>query len=125
MRVRQYLGMISFGLMVATANAQLPSRMIIVVSTPDDPLATQQHAALNSEAAALRERDVLVRDITPEAVRCEEPGLAVASDTSFEVLLVGRDGGVKLRSKKPVAVSEIMALIDTMPMRQAEMKQKL
>jgi hypothetical protein len=47
----------------------------------------------------------------------------VASD-SFAVILVGKDGGVKLRSEEPVAAARIFDLIDGMPMRQAEMRHK-
>ena len=52
----------------------------------------------------------------------QRSGLGVVAHTAFELLLVGRDGGVKLRRDAPVAASEITALIDTMPMRQAEMR---
>lgn len=64
----------------------------------------------------------MVQDITPEAARHERPELDVASDASFGVLLIGKDGHVKLRRGTPVAASEITALIDTMPMRQDEMR---
>jgi hypothetical protein len=47
----------------------------------------------------------------------------VATD-SFAVILVGKDGGVKLRSEEPVAVARIFDVIDAMPMRQAEMRRK-
>lgn len=110
------------GLMTATAAAQPLHRLVIVVAQPGDPRAVRQHAALALEAAALRLRDVLVRDTTPEAARRERPDLGVGSQVAFEVLLVGKDGTVKLRSDKPVAASEINALIDTMPMRQEEMR---
>ena len=101
---------------------KLEHRLVVVVERADDPRTTQQHAALEHAAAALRERDVLVQDIAPEAAQHERPELGVDAQTSFEVLLVGKDGGVKLRSSKPVAVSEIITLIDTMPMRQNEMR---
>lgn len=42
-----------------------------------------------------------------------------ASD--FAVVLVGKDGGEKLRSEQPIALSEVFAVIDAMPMRQREM----
>jgi hypothetical protein len=40
----------------------------------------------------------------------------------FAVLLVGKDGGVKLSSERPVLTENLSALIDTMPMRRREMK---
>jgi len=37
------------------------------------------------------------------------------------VLLIGKDGGVKMRSTDPVSRSKIFTLIDSMPMRMQEM----
>lgn len=116
------VGVMALGMMATMAAAQSPHRLVVVVGRPNDLRATQQHAALEHDAAALRERDVKVQAITPEAARRERPELGVGSQTAFEVLLVGKDGGVKLRRDKPVAVSELTALIDTMPMRQNEMR---
>ncbi len=112
--------MMALGLMTA-ATAPSPHRLVVVVGQPSDPRAMQQHASLEQDAAALRERDVVVQDITPEAAR-QRPELGVRPGVGFEVLLVGKDGGVKLRRDTPVAASEITALIDTMPMRQEEIK---
>ncbi len=114
--------LIALGLMATTAATRSPHRLVVVVGRPNDPRATRQHVALEHDAAALRERDVVVQDITPEAARHERPELGVNSEAAFEVLLVGRDGEVKLRRETLVAASEIIALIDTMPMRQNEMR---
>jgi hypothetical protein len=43
---------------------------------------------------------------------------------TFTTLLIGKDGGVKLRSQGPVELEEIFSLIDAMPMRQREMRDK-
>ena len=42
----------------------------------------------------------------------------------FTVLLIGKDGGLKLRREGGVELDEIFSLIDTMPMRQREMREK-
>ena len=112
----------ALGLMATTAAAPSPHRLVVVVAQASDPLATQQRAALARDAAALRERDVVVQAITPEAARRDRPELGVEPQTTFELLLVGKDGGVKLRRDRPIAGSEITALIDTMPMRQSEIR---
>lgn len=39
----------------------------------------------------------------------------------FCVVLVGKDGGVKLREAAPVEADRVFALVDSMPMRQREM----
>jgi hypothetical protein len=42
----------------------------------------------------------------------------------FEVILIGKDGTVKLRNSEQVPVSDLFGLIDAMPMRQDEMRQR-
>ena len=42
----------------------------------------------------------------------------------FVLILIGKDGTVKLRSAVPVSVHEIFILIDAMPMRQQEILRK-
>jgi hypothetical protein len=42
----------------------------------------------------------------------------------FQVLLIGKDGGVKLRSSEPVSMKDLFGLIDSMPMRRQEMDSK-
>lgn len=42
----------------------------------------------------------------------------------FEVVLVGKDGGVKARTSDPDALEDFLALIDTMPMRRAELRSR-
>ncbi len=38
------------------------------------------------------------------------------------LLLIGKDGGLKMKDKMPVATSKVYQLIDSMPMRRREMK---
>lgn len=103
------------------AAAAPPPRMVFVVAQPGDPRALRQRTLLRQDAAALHERDVVVEALTP-AEAAARPALDVDPHLAFAVLLVGRDGNVKLRRDTPVAAREITALIDTMPMRQAEMR---
>ena len=42
------------------------------------------------------------------------------STSEFRLILIGKDGGIKLNSRK-ISLEEIFSLIDTMPMRQEEM----
>lgn len=46
--------------------------------------------------------------------------LGVANDT-FQVSLIGKDGGEKRRSHSPITFEALMKQIDSMPMRQQEM----
>lgn len=43
---------------------------------------------------------------------------------NFVLILVGKDGGVKLRKEEYTLMSDIFDLIDSMPMRKQEMKKK-
>ena len=42
----------------------------------------------------------------------------------FTLILVGKDGGVKLKRENYVSLATVFDLIDSMPMRQIEMRQK-
>ena len=46
-----------------------------------------------------------------------------ASDQRFTCILVGKDGGVKLRTNDQIRLQDIFERIDAMPMRQQEMRQ--
>lgn len=46
-----------------------------------------------------------------------------SGNTHFRLLLIGKDGGVKLQKNTPVSMKDIFGLIDSMPMRQREMRE--
>ena len=123
MRVGLGIPFVTWAWLASAAAAQSPHRLVVIVGEPNDARAVEENLALKRDAAELQARDVVVQNLTPEAARRDRPELGVGLQTRFEVLLVGKDGTVKLRREKPVAASEITALIDTMPMRQEEMKQ--
>ena len=72
-----------------------------------------QIAALQTRAAALAERDVVLLTDGPGAGALDAGG-------GFRLLLIGKDGGVKLDRRAPVDPQEILSLIDSMPMRRRE-----
>jgi len=43
---------------------------------------------------------------------------------TFSLILVGKDGGIKLKLHDQISLEEVFELIDSMPMRQSEMRQK-
>ena len=61
------------------------------------------------------------RSISVPAAKAARERFDVAED-SFALLLIGKDGGVKFRSDQPASTDQIFALIDSMPMRQQEMR---
>ena len=93
----------------------------------------RQLALLAEDPDALAERDLIV--VTTDDDRVGISGAKPADPTPtdlrraydvppdrFAVLLIGKDGGVKLRSDQPVPLADVNALIDTMPMRRREMR---
>lgn len=83
---------------------------ILEISTPSirDELYARQAALALPHWQGLLERDLEI--VTREGA------------TVFKVRLIGKDGGEKLTSSAPVTMTELFALIDTMPMRREEMK---
>ena len=113
------------------------SRVIVLFSPSlDDPLFLEQYAALNEAQEALRERRIVVVNVTPDGVQ-ENSGIFLPESSSeyfydhfsaqpyqFEMALVGLDGTEKFRAKNTVTpVSVLLELVDSMPMRQRELRQ--
>ncbi len=46
------------------------------------------------------------------------------SPNAFSLILIGKDGGIKLKRSDPVDLTEIFELIDSMPMRRNEIQQQ-
>jgi len=95
-----------------------------------------QKQGLASSAEGVLERDLMVLEIieqgqsragnqllSEKSVEAIRKRLGVQAGT-FQVFLIGKDGGVKLRSSEPVSMKDLFGLIDSMPMRQQEMERK-
>jgi hypothetical protein len=92
-----------------------------------------QKQDLASRAQEVIERDLMVLEILEhgesralDRILSEKTAEGIRSGFGvrpgrFQVLLIGKDGGVKLRSERPVTVQDILGLIDSMPMRRQEM----
>jgi hypothetical protein len=108
--------------------------LLVLAPAADSPCVARQRAALANEQAGLRERDVVViwaigRTVTVEGgerLALDSRSLAsaygVKPGEAFQTLLIGKDGGIKLRSGEPVAAARLFDEIDGMPMRQREMR---
>ena len=109
--------------------------IVMLAESADDPALAEQEARLRAAAADLAERDVVLVTARGPAVTvdgdidqapsADELRDAYADGASgFQVVLVGKDGGVKLRSAEPISASDLFALIDTRPMRWREMRER-
>ena len=93
-----------------------------------------QEAALLSDIAGLIDRDLKVFLIRPNQQvldLIQQTSHKIKEDLyagykipnrQFTVILIGKDGTVKLKEQTPITNQKLFAIIDAMPMRQAEMK---
>ena len=106
---------------------------VLVVSAPshDDGELRRQLEAVNRENTGMRERDLVVlqlvgstgsddRGRTLEAASVRRD-LSLPADR-FAVVLIGKDGRVKLRSDDAIGTKDLFGTIDAMPMRRQEMR---
>jgi hypothetical protein len=87
-----------------------PDQRLLVIAAPSlnhDAYRTQA-ALLLPALAGLNERDFVVQ--------------IQFGTKSFSVVLIGKDGGEKLRRAIPLSPEELFAVVDAMPMRRAEMR---
>ncbi|MEM1108127.1 MAG: DUF4174 domain-containing protein [Planctomycetota bacterium] len=109
--------------------------LLVFADGPDRQALVEQRDELAGYRDALAKRDMVVVEILGESITVDgKPYLAdvedlkkrygVAADAGFAVRLVGKDTGVKLRRDRPVAVEELLALIDAMPMRRQEIRDR-
>ncbi len=120
-------------LVLAIALAASPSvaqmkweRRVLIVSAPaaDDPALAEQRRVLAAWKSSAAARDLTVVEIVGNTVRgARDPAAALRRKyrlpATFTAILIGKDGGEKLRSAKPFPAAALEATIDAMPMRKA------
>jgi Domain of unknown function (DUF4174) len=115
---------------------QWKKRALIVFSpSMSDARLSRMKAMIGGNRTALLDRDLTVvyviggelsHDLGPP------PGLNAgavrtlyrASEGAFRVLLLGKDGGIKMDSPQPISAIDLTAEIDRMPMRRDEMRKR-
>jgi hypothetical protein len=127
---------------VATLAALHDRYRPLLVFAPDiTPEFREQMWLLSARAKDLHERDVITVPITDhwsemgdgifdsiQTLSLSKTEQAAArrrfhiAPSSFTVILLGKDGGEKLRSHKPLTLKKLNDTIDAMPMRQEEMR---
>lgn len=115
-------------LIVAPSNAELElesyrweNRVLILFGTPESPALQEQRAILAKDPEGLSERDLLI--LEPPSTESLQNRYRITPE-EFTVILVGKDGGEKLRQDHPVTLGELFGLIDQMPMRRREMRRR-
>ena len=106
------------------------NRVIILFGGSGDQKLAKQVEVLKTQESGLAERDVVVMTVIGDEVRPvhgDATGVdarklrqeADINGNTFEAVLIGKDGGVKLRSLYVVTGGKLFELIDSMPMRKA------
>lgn len=96
--------------------------IVIFADTPNDPLFRRQMGWIETDIAALDERDVVVIvDTDPDARSAVRQRLR---PRGFSLVLMDKDGEVKMRKPQPQTVREITRTIDRFPLRRQEMLER-
>jgi len=101
-------------------------RRVLIVAAPSaqDPALAEQRRILGSWTAKREERDLTIVEVVGDQVRGAgdtAPSLRrkFRLPASFTAILIGKDGGEKLRSAHPFPTAVLEQTIDAMPMRRA------
>lgn len=107
--------------------------VLVFAPSVADARLVDQLAQFNGRGAGLAEREMPVVVIVDDAVTIDGAASALnageirtayaVAGGAFEVLLIGKDTGVKLRAAAPVTPERLFDLVDAMPMRQREMRE--
>jgi len=116
---------------------QWKNRLLFIFAPRDDDSSYRAlHSEISTQRGEVSERDLVVFsifEIGPSFMETTRIASGVAKAIRnkfaaplgrFSCILVGKDGGVKLRQEAPIKLMDIFALIDAMPMRREEMRQK-
>lgn len=109
--------------------------LLIFTARPDDPQLAEQLRLLASQNAGVEDRELvpIALPLHGEPPTAERLSSAEADRLrhqlhiparQFTVVLIGKDGGEKIRATLPIRPGELFATIDAMPMRQEEMRSR-
>jgi hypothetical protein len=102
----------------------------------DDPEFNALQKQIMAQIGGVNDRDLVIfqlfeqegsrvdkNDLSPDTVSGLRQQYA-ADVTQFTVVLIGKDGGVKLKHVGPIDLEDIFARIDSMPMRIQEVRER-
>jgi len=135
-------GLIEISRNVSAASADLSKFLwknrLLFIFAPDrtHPFFDYLHGSIKARPEEVVDRELIIFEIF-ESGLSRVDGTDLDSQTAhalqsrfniprnkFAVILVGKDGGIKLNRQEQTHIEEIFSLIDTMPMRQEEMRRK-
>jgi hypothetical protein len=102
--------------------------LLITATTAEQADFKAQKALLAAHPQALADRDFLVLEALYDQLSpvdrnylMQRIGLKLPT---FCVALIGKDGGVKEKSRRPIIPADLFGTVDRMPMRREEMRRK-
>ena len=98
--------------------------LLIFASLASPDLQKQQLADLSQHEAELKERDLVLIPVPNGREASALRAKYNVPTATFTVILIGKDGGEKLRRQTPISYKQLAETIDAMPMRQDEMRHK-
>ena len=93
--------------------------LYVFAPTSNDARLVRQREINAAASSGFRERNIVVTIVAGPGGARKRFGVSLGA---FRVVLVGKDGGVKLSSAAPVSAAKLFGLIDSMPMRRLEMR---
>lgn len=100
-------------------------RIVLIAAPVDNADAARQRATIVRWGSRADARDITVVDLAGARVTGAADGARALRQRFslnlrvFQVLLIGKDGHVALRTRHPVAARRLQQIIDAMPMRRA------
>ena len=105
-------------------NEQSFREIILFAHADDDKSLIKQLEILNSDPKGLAERDLKIS----VKILAKDKGLThkkfKITKNQYAFILIGKDGGEKFRSFNVVTKQKLYSIIDAMPMRRYEMKNR-
>lgn len=115
---------------------QWENRLILLFGSISESAVEKQITELEKDTEGITDRDLLIFHIDRDEVRFIEKSDNPApsadklrnryniGEQEFRYILIGKDGGVKLNKKEFVPNKDLFSVIDAMPMRQREMRNR-
>lgn len=110
-------------MLVTLIAAESPRRVLLFYTNSGLEKQKAQSVILEAHRKDIVERDIKVQSFSYARKNVAEwKKWNIDTTSAFTFLLVGRDGGEKLRSGEVVSAEKLFGLIDAMPMRKNEVE---
>jgi hypothetical protein len=99
--------------------------LVVLAADPESPALAEQRRQIDELEGSAADRDLVIVEPSSGSSELQALGMRFGlGPEPFLAVLVGKDGGAKLHSFKPITARELMTTIDAMPMRQDEIRNR-